>query len=147
MLSLKRRYSFLITKELIFGFQILDLKDHFSASLTALNRPIIPRLILKHWVPSWVENGIKWVNRKIGVHLGRNIFMKVRSINFEPPDIVYLCSACHVYPFFSWSMDHFNTIYIEQIDLGVDFIIWWITKNLWPSELKRFSCCCQWSPI
>ena len=28
-------YSFLITKEPIFGFQILDLKDHFSASLTA----------------------------------------------------------------------------------------------------------------
>ena len=26
-------YGFLITKELIFGFQILDLKDHFSASL------------------------------------------------------------------------------------------------------------------
>ena len=25
--------SYLITKELIFGFQILDLKDHFSASL------------------------------------------------------------------------------------------------------------------
>ena len=24
--------AFLITKELIFGFQILDLKDHFSAS-------------------------------------------------------------------------------------------------------------------
>ena len=29
----QRSYSFLITKELIFGFQILDLKDHFSASL------------------------------------------------------------------------------------------------------------------
>ena len=29
----ERRYGFLITKELIFGFQILDLKDHFSASL------------------------------------------------------------------------------------------------------------------
>ena len=28
-----RNYGFLITKELIFGFQILDLKDHFSASL------------------------------------------------------------------------------------------------------------------
>ena len=28
-------YGFLITKELIFGFQILDLKDHFSASLKA----------------------------------------------------------------------------------------------------------------
>ena len=30
----QRRYGFLIPKELIFGFQILDLKDHFSASLT-----------------------------------------------------------------------------------------------------------------
>ena len=29
----QRSYVFLITKELIFGFQILDLKDHFSASL------------------------------------------------------------------------------------------------------------------
>ena len=29
----KRSYGFLITKDLIFGFQILDLKDHFSASL------------------------------------------------------------------------------------------------------------------
>ena len=29
----QRRYGLLITKELIFGFQIPDLKDHFSASL------------------------------------------------------------------------------------------------------------------
>ena len=29
----QRSYGFLITKELIFGFQLLDLKDHFSASL------------------------------------------------------------------------------------------------------------------
>ena len=29
----QRSYGFLITKELIFGFQMLDLKDHFSASL------------------------------------------------------------------------------------------------------------------
>ena len=29
----QRSYGFLITKELIFGFQILDFKDHFSASL------------------------------------------------------------------------------------------------------------------
>ena len=29
----QRSYGFLITKQLIFGFQILDLKDHFSASL------------------------------------------------------------------------------------------------------------------
>ena len=27
-------YGFLITKELIFGFQMLDVKDQFSASLT-----------------------------------------------------------------------------------------------------------------
>ena len=30
----QRSYGFLITKELICGFQILDLKDHFSASLS-----------------------------------------------------------------------------------------------------------------
>ena len=29
----QRSYGFLITKELVFGFQILDLKDHFSDSL------------------------------------------------------------------------------------------------------------------
>ena len=32
----QRSYGFLITKKLIFGFQILDLKDHFSASLRNL---------------------------------------------------------------------------------------------------------------
>ena len=31
----QRSYGFLITKELIFGFQILDLKDHFSTSLSS----------------------------------------------------------------------------------------------------------------
>ena len=30
----QRSYGLLITKEMIFGFQILDLKVHFSASLT-----------------------------------------------------------------------------------------------------------------
>ena len=30
----QRSYGFLITKELFFGFQSLDLKDHFSASLS-----------------------------------------------------------------------------------------------------------------
>ena len=34
----QRSYGFLITKELIFGFQILDLKDHFSASLKAFSK-------------------------------------------------------------------------------------------------------------
>ena len=32
----QRSYDFLITKELIFGLQILDLKDHFSASLSII---------------------------------------------------------------------------------------------------------------
>ena len=32
----QRSYVFLITKELIIGFQILDLKDHFSASLNII---------------------------------------------------------------------------------------------------------------
>ena len=32
----QRSYGFLMTKELIFGFLILDLKDHFSASLKLL---------------------------------------------------------------------------------------------------------------
>ena len=32
----QRSYGFLITEKLIFGFQILDLKIHFSASLRAV---------------------------------------------------------------------------------------------------------------
>ena len=32
----QRNYGFLITKDLIFGFQTLDLKNHFSLSLTVL---------------------------------------------------------------------------------------------------------------
>ena len=33
----QRSYGFLIAKELIFGFQILDLEDHISASLNVLS--------------------------------------------------------------------------------------------------------------
>ena len=39
-------YGFLITKELIFGFQIWDLKDHFSASLMT-NMFFVCYLLLK----------------------------------------------------------------------------------------------------
>ena len=40
----QRSYGFLIIKELIFGFQILDLKDHFSASLIlGMGRTGVPR--------------------------------------------------------------------------------------------------------
>ena len=37
----QRNYGFLIAKELIFGFQILDLKDHFSASLKELQKKYV----------------------------------------------------------------------------------------------------------
>ena len=36
----ERSYGFLITKDLIFGFQILDLKDHFSASLSSFSNRV-----------------------------------------------------------------------------------------------------------
>ena len=35
----QRSYGFLITKELIFGFQILDLKDHFSSLIQVMTVP------------------------------------------------------------------------------------------------------------
>ena len=37
----QRSYGFLITKELIFGFQILNLKDHFSASLISYSKELL----------------------------------------------------------------------------------------------------------
>ena len=43
----RRNYGFLITKELIFDFQILDLKAHFSASLISL-------LFHTIWLWNWV---------------------------------------------------------------------------------------------
>ena len=38
----QRSYGFLITKKLIFSFQTLDLKVHFSASLISFFRPKVP---------------------------------------------------------------------------------------------------------
>ena len=37
----QRGYGFLITKELIFGFQILDLKDHFSVLPQVMERKTV----------------------------------------------------------------------------------------------------------
>ena len=46
----QRSYGFLITKELNFDFQILDLKDHFSAflrsSLLSQSESSIPRHVI-----------------------------------------------------------------------------------------------------
>ena len=46
----QRNYGFLITKELIFGFQILDLKDHLSASLSSKRHNYL------------LNNTFKWVH-------------------------------------------------------------------------------------
>ena len=65
----QRNYGFLITKELIFGFHILDLKDHFSASLKTgshgafcsiqlLLNSLINELVL---VIAWL-GGQLWIN-------------------------------------------------------------------------------------
>ena len=47
----QRSYGYLITKELMFGFQILDLKDHFSASLRLISEKWFLKCgILLYWV-------------------------------------------------------------------------------------------------
>ena len=49
----ERSYGFLITKELIFGFQILDLVDLFSASLSTVSKIkclITVFIYLKFWL-------------------------------------------------------------------------------------------------
>ena len=48
----QRGYGFLITKELIFGFQILDLKDHVSASFMATFSKEITKLLQSKKVTS-----------------------------------------------------------------------------------------------
>ena len=45
----QRSYDILMTKELIFGFQILDLKDHFSASLIPRSGKVVLDLKTAHW--------------------------------------------------------------------------------------------------
>ena len=50
--TFQRSYRFLITKELIFGFQILNLKDHFSASLNDSVIAMEARCFLKPDLPS-----------------------------------------------------------------------------------------------
>ena len=50
----QRSYGFLITKELFFGFQILDLTDHFSASLNYLasenKNEMVDQLLWQQWI-------------------------------------------------------------------------------------------------
>ena len=43
----QRSCGFLITKELIFGFQTLDLKDHLSASLSVIEEKVFIAKFIK----------------------------------------------------------------------------------------------------
>ena len=47
----QRSYGFLITKELIFGFQILDSKDHFLASLSLVSIKLISTTTTTNFEP------------------------------------------------------------------------------------------------
>ena len=64
----QRSYGFLITKELIFGFQILDLKDHFSASLSpvlSLFSGTVKCKILRasgHFAPCTSTRALPWTH-------------------------------------------------------------------------------------
>ena len=59
----QRSYGFLITKELIFGFQILDLKDHFSASLNVAIACLTFCLVLTYrLIQALPEYSLKLVN-------------------------------------------------------------------------------------
>ena len=49
----QRSYGFLITKELIFGFQILDSKDHFSAFLRLLFMLATEHTFLRIFLNIW----------------------------------------------------------------------------------------------
>ena len=78
MLSLS--YGFLITKELIFGLQILDLKDYFSASLSYF-------VILRYKLPAVIKIYDDFVNDPINgdfqktllhFHIGRKSFVKYK---------------------------------------------------------------------
>ena len=55
----QRSYGYLITKELMFGFQILDLKDHFSASLKSLKSMIEEGLFSYSASRDWAGSVVK----------------------------------------------------------------------------------------
>ena len=87
----QRSYGFLITQELIFGFQILDLKDHFSASLSFPHMiwsshsrndrrySYYARGICNQYVDS-CKNPSRWfIDNKLSVHFGEE---KTKSILF-----------------------------------------------------------------
>ena len=100
----KRSYGFLITKELIFGFQILNLKDYFSASLNSSNRVIndwnnLPnKLMNSHDLDDFEKEYDKWTKEIYKKHSGlyRLLF------------IAYFCPIYHCYYIIIIIMSHNN---------------------------------------
>ena len=74
----QRSYGFLITKELIFGFQILDFKDHFSASLKAA----FDRLHRLQTIRPFRENNDPVYSHSWSVAEARVFVRKCRTFNF-----------------------------------------------------------------
>ena len=64
----QRSYGFLITKELIFGFQILDLKDHFSASLkmTDIKLALITDVDMFQFIEKGMRGGVSYIANRYG---------------------------------------------------------------------------------
>ena len=65
----QRSYGFLITKELIIGFQILDLKDHFSKFLGNVNNLVLKGSYAFHVDILINVRGTAVKNLKISIHL------------------------------------------------------------------------------
>ena len=86
----QRSYGFLITKELVFGFQILDLKDHFLSMpvsfVSICIQQIIPDgYVIMEYTFSFLHRQLfKQLNKKVLAELGRNVCLLdlICSINF-----------------------------------------------------------------
>ena len=76
----QRSYGFLITKELIFGFQILDLKDHFSASLNLTSTCIAFQHLITQSLQLWKKLSLALCTRETYASLFQQ---KVASENSE----------------------------------------------------------------
>ena len=87
----QRNYGFLITKELTFDFQILDLKDHFSASLKQ-NKSGNKRNLQVLWVGFGYEMKVSILSDDSSRKTGNKVIDRF-LIPFLVPDITTLKSA------------------------------------------------------
>ena len=74
----QRSYGFLITKRLIFGFQILDLKDHFSASLNFTLQTLTIEIKLWRMLDILLKN--LFFEKKPSIFVDISIYMRMRAL-------------------------------------------------------------------